>query len=160
MSLGPFGLLMMKNLSAGVTYSEAALGNTPQMRTLMSYSYSKRFHLVCYLCPGFPPPSPPPQTPTICMPCFCVPIMPLCLALYASCVNKTCFHHLVFTMKYQNDFFWLVHMQLFVKITYIHYTSIEYTVAMLVNKYLFAWLHAVNHITFVIFTSLFQCRVS
>lgn len=90
MSVGPFGLLMMRSLSAAATYSEAALGNTPLTRTLTSCSYSKDFPMPCKLQKPSPHPSPTCMFPlSVLSSCF------LCLACHPSCFHKLCLHQLI-----------------------------------------------------------------
>lgn len=51
MSLGPFGLLMMKSLNVAVIFNEAVLENSALMKTLASLLHSKSFYLLCvYAC--------------------------------------------------------------------------------------------------------------
>lgn len=47
MSLGPFGLLMMKSLNVAVIFNEAVLENSAPMKTLASLLHSKSFYLLC-----------------------------------------------------------------------------------------------------------------
>lgn len=48
MSLGPFGLLMMKNLNVVAIFNEAVLENTTPMKALMNNSHSKSFCLLFF----------------------------------------------------------------------------------------------------------------
>lgn len=47
MSLGPFGLLMMKSLNVAVMFNEAVLEKSALMKSLASLLHSKSFYLLC-----------------------------------------------------------------------------------------------------------------